>query len=166
MAARERQRSRESDRDGARSHRQRVAVPLDGVEFETPDSPEPLVVPLALVPVVVELEPGAPIALVLPLVPELVSVLAAVLPLVPPVPLVPAVAEVASGVLVVVLLLPMVVVLFVAGVALDPVVESAASCLVHAPSDTAATRASAAQEVRDAFMGNSLRIIRKFARAA
>jgi hypothetical protein len=121
------------------------------VELETPE--ESLGEPLAVEPEpvvepepepVVEPEPEAPIELVLPGVP--------VEPLVPAVLPLPVVAlpEVEG----VVVALRSVVVLDV----LDEVVGvPVSSRLVQAPSETAATSASAAHVVRDAFIRNSLR---------
>ena len=111
------------------------------VELETPDvSPG---VPLAVAP---DVEPGAPIELVLPGVP--------VEPLVLPVPAVLEVSLPAAGGAGVVVTLFSVVVLDV----LDDVVGvGVSSRLVQAPRETAATSASAAHEVRDAFIRNSLR---------
>jgi hypothetical protein len=117
-----------------------VAVLL---ELATPDvSPG---MPLAVAPEVeLEVAPGPPIELVLPgvVVPLVDDVLA--LPEVSVLPAVlPGVAVLAGGVTVV--------------DELDDVVGVAASsCLVQAPSETAATSASAAHEVRDAFIGKLL----------
>ena len=114
------------------------------VEFATPEVslalppavlPEPDVEPEAPIELVLPLPDGEPLALVLPDV----SLPAVVEPLVPGVVLPPA------GVLVL----------------LDELVEvdgvvAVSSRLVQAPSETAATSASAAQVVRDAFIGKLL----------
>jgi hypothetical protein len=115
------------------------------VELATPD------VSLALPPpVVADVEPaaGAPIELVPPdVAPDDVPLLAVPLSVVP-LPVLPLMA----------LVLPGAAVLPVAGVVvlLDELVDvagtAASSRLVQAPRETAATRASAAHEVRDAFI--------------
>lgn len=112
------------------------------VEFATPE------VSLELPPAVLpepDVEPEAPIELVLPDVPPLVDVSLpdVVEPLVPGVVLPPAVLP-PAGVLV-----------------LDELVEvegvvAVSSRLVQAPRETAATSASAAHVVRDAFIGKLL----------
>jgi hypothetical protein len=128
-----------------------VVVAVELVEPVTP--PVPVVVPLV--------EPGAPIELAppdddesLPVAPGVVVPL--LLPLVvPPVelPPVPPVAPLVLGD----------VPLLGDGVVVDELEDEVvgagvvSSRLVQAPSETAATSASAAHEVRDAFIGNSLR---------
>ncbi|MDB5873520.1 MAG: hypothetical protein JWQ07_2962 [Ramlibacter sp.] len=124
-----------------------------GAEGFTPDMVLPAVPDVSLEPLpevpLVELEPGPPIELVppdvappvLPLVEPLLAVPLLEMPL-PEVP--PPIALVLAGVPV---LLGDVVL-----EELDDVVGVAGSCLVQAPSETAATSASAAYEVRVAFM--------------
>jgi hypothetical protein len=126
------------------------------VELDTPDVSlelPPAVLPEPVVPEP-DVEPEAPIELVLPLPvepPVEPPLPAVVLPLVEPEPLVP-------GVVLPPAVLP------VAGVlVLDELVEvegevPASSRLVQAPRETAATSASAAHVVRDAFIEDSLGI--------
>jgi hypothetical protein len=123
--------------------RQRVVVVAVLVELATPEVSPGL--PLAVAPEVdpeVELgvEPGPPMELVLPGVGVLL----------------PLVEDVSALVLPGVLVLPEGVAV-VLGVVVDVVgVVALSSRLVQAPRETAATSASAAHEVRDAFIGKLL----------